>query len=129
MKKAIILLLAAAACALCLVSCKKDNTSTVYVEYQVTPTGSTSSFMWGQVQSEMKAAIKAAVTVDAYGLSVESDANDKAVIAACDAVAAKPLDVDYAFSLVLRKAYLSSSADSEGKTATLKVYTFEPTGK
>lgn len=123
MKKAILTLLMVATCALCLVSCKKDNT-TVYVEYQVTPTGATSSSMWGQVQSEMKNAIKAAITVDANGLSIESDANDKAAIAACDAVAAKKRDIDYDFSLVLRKGYLSSAGE-ESKIAVLKQYDFK----
>lgn len=128
MKKVILTLVAVLACALCVFSScnKNDQDNKVLVIYQVAPVGSTSSSIWGDYQRSMKAAIlKAVEIVDAENeLSYESEANDKAAIKACDEVYANAGEIDYDFSLELRKGYV---ARTEGKAThvALKTYNFK----
>ena len=118
MKKAILTLLAVAVCALCLVSCKQDNTSTVYVKYSVSLYHSSDFTSYIGAMEAMEAAISSAVKIDQYGLSADSEANDKAVIAACDKVYEKPYTYAKPFTIALVKAYVG------GDAKTLKLYKY-----
>lgn len=129
MKKAILTLLAIAVCAICFVSCNKNNTTTVYVRYTTTITHTDESildlpFVSDQVQKDMNNAIAGAVKVE-NGASVESEANDNAAKAACDKVYAQrgSLTIKKPFTIELIKGYLGD-ADSD-KSKTLATYEYK----
>lgn len=132
MKKVILTLAAVMACALCVFSsCKKSGSDgeKVILEYRADFIGGNPlSLEILQIRSDMNAAIANAVEIfqqgEDYRLSYETEANDKAATAACDAYYAQHKnDIKEKVTVGLIKAY-AARAGQPTRSVTFKTYVF-----
>ena len=133
--KKVILILAAMACALCVFSSCNQNDSDdnkVVLEYRADFIGNNPlSLEILKIRSDMNAAIAGAVEIfqkgDDYRLSYETETNDNAAIAACNAYhAAHKNDVQEKVTVGLIKAY-AARGGQQAHSVTVQTWVFGAT--